>query len=321
MNLDSSAHAQPLEEESGRLAPAVRRRRTLVIDPVAFALDAPGDLAADAWPVVYDEFLDTPRLDPAGPCIPVQMERGVAPDLARLPLVFEAGRSWCLLRDGAERVIVHAPHGLNRAEWSARVRGEFEAVEIGCGPAMQDDAGLRCPLQYPLDQVLMMHLLPGLGGTLLHAAGVVVDGRLLVLAGRSGAGKSTLSRLAVAGAFGTVISDDRLVLRWRGDALRGSGTPWPGTERIARHAGADVAAVLFLGHDGDNQPRRLAARATLEAMLPLVSVPWHEPAFVSPMLDVCGRIATGIPAFHFPFSPNARAVDALARLLSSDLRS
>lgn len=321
MNLDSTAHTPPGEAKRETGAAPARCRRTLVIDPVEFALDAPADLSAQAWPAVYGEFLDAPRLDPAGPRISVRMERGVEPDLARLPLVFEAGRSWCLLRDGAERVFAHAPLGLARAEWSARVRGTVDSVVIGCGAAMEEPAGLCCPLQYPLDQVLMMHLLPGLGGTLLHAAGVVVDGRLLVLAGRSGAGKSTLSRLAAAAAFGTAVSDDRLVLRWRGNALRGSGTPWPGTERIARHAGADVAALLFLAHDGDNRPRRLTAKAALEAMLPLVSVPWHEPALVEPMLDVCGRIAATLPAFQFPFSPDPRAIDALARLVAVDLRA
>ncbi len=70
------------------------------------------------------------------------------------------------------------------------------------------------PLHYPLDELLMVHLLSRGLGVEVHAAGVVLpDGRGWLFVGVSGAGKSTLSRLWRAEPDVTVLSDERIVLR------------------------------------------------------------------------------------------------------------
>jgi hypothetical protein len=68
-----------------------------------------------------------------------------------------------------------------------------------------------------LDQVLPL-ILAAQGHLVLHASAVLLDGRVLLLAGDTGAGKSTLAaRLSVAGA--SVLADDGVLLREGAEGL------------------------------------------------------------------------------------------------------
>ena len=52
------------------------------------------------------------------------------------------------------------------------------------------------PLHYPLDELLMVHLLARGRGVEIHGSGIVdADGYGTLFAGQSGAGKTTMSRL------------------------------------------------------------------------------------------------------------------------------
>jgi len=87
------------------------------------------------------------------------------------------------------------------------------------------------PLEYPLDELLMIHRVSRGEGAEVHACGVLMPdgvGRLFV--GHSGAGKSTTSRLWLAREGVCVLSDDRIVCEWKMESLactghRGTATP------------------------------------------------------------------------------------------------
>lgn len=79
-------------------------------------------------------------------------------------------------------------------------------------------------------RTLFSWLLPRRGGLLLHAAGIVKDGRALVFPGKSGAGKSTLSKLAASAGL-RLLSDELVpVLPWRG-GYAAYGSPFWGELR------------------------------------------------------------------------------------------
>lgn len=290
---------------------------TLSIGPLSLSLSAATGVTLEAWPAVYDPFMaavaglaDTERMEMA-----LRVESGSLPGLLEARPVFDAQGTWALLRGEGTRFIVHAPEGLARARWAAALPEAMTSatVSVAADPALP--AGVRrWPLQYPLDQVLIMYRCAQRGhGVLVHAAGLEVDGRLYLLAGRSGAGKSTLSRLLVQAGLGRVLNDDRLLL-WRHAAgPMGYSTPWPGTERIARQASAPLAAILFLEHGTDNTFHPLAPRAALEALLPLLSMLWFEPDLAARQLDVAAALVADVPACRWSFTPDAGALHALAR--------
>ncbi|MDR2887768.1 MAG: hypothetical protein LBV26_07210 [Bacteroidales bacterium] len=68
------------------------------------------------------------------------------------------------------------------------------------------------PFAYPLDGLILYYLTVIMGGILIHASGVNLNGAGYLFCGRSGRGKTTMARLwESCGA--TVIHDDRLIVR------------------------------------------------------------------------------------------------------------
>ncbi len=85
------------------------------------------------------------------------------------------------------------------------------------------------PLEYPLDELLILHLLAKGRGVEVHACGVVDPaGQGYLFAGQSDAGKTTIARLWQKVEGMTVLSDDRIILRNIEGRLWMYGTPWHG---------------------------------------------------------------------------------------------
>ena len=103
---------------------------------------------------------------------------------------------------------------------------------------------------------------PAEGGLLVHAAGVVVDGRAFLLTGPSGAGKTTWARACAAAGL-PVLSDDVVLLHADlerpcalGSPLRARDFPAPGRGRwplagllLARHGTPDLAPTPLSAHE------------------------------------------------------------------------
>src|SRR6476660_9837409 len=70
------------------------------------------------------------------------------------------------------------------------------------------------PLEYPLDELLIMHRLTQEKAIELHGSGIVrSNGEANLFIGHSGAGKSTTTRLWTAVEDVEVLSDDRIIVR------------------------------------------------------------------------------------------------------------
>ena len=70
------------------------------------------------------------------------------------------------------------------------------------------------PLEYPLDELLIMHRLTQERAIELHGCGIVrADGTGNLFVGHSGAGKSTTTRLWTEREDVEILSDDRIIVR------------------------------------------------------------------------------------------------------------
>jgi hypothetical protein len=149
------------------------------------------------------------------------------------------------------------------------------------------------------------------GGALLHAAGIVLDGRAFVLVGRAGSGKSTWARLA-AGAGATVLSDDLVMLDRAGTAVEALGAPFRSTHRETAGPGRwPLGAVLFPARGGEaalGPVRALETRARVLANLPFVAEGIEEDPRVD---DVVETLVTAVPARVLTFPPDASFVETL----------
>ncbi|MBZ5683160.1 MAG: hypothetical protein LAO24_23975 [Acidobacteriia bacterium] len=138
------------------------------------------------------------------------------------------------------------------------------------------------PLEYPLDELLIMHRLTQEQAIELHSCGIVrPDGVGNLFVGHSGAGKSTTTRLWTAAEDVEVLSDDRIIVRR--EAEPGNGTRSETPSRVA--GGADGHEVLRLHDCSASQTSRSAQddKRKTGGQMRMYGTPWHgEAAFASP---------------------------------------
>jgi len=199
-------------------------------------------------------------------------------------------------------------------------RAEFGMPQ---GRAEVDDTGLaRLRLvrdlgsmtYYTLQNLLRACLawrLPARGAAMLHAAGLVIDGRAFVLVGPEGCGKSTWARCAEqAGA--RVLSDDLVLVEGTAAGAEALGSPLRSTHSSPLQPGRwPLAALLFPRHGKaavltPSDP--LLTRARLAANLPFVSAALQCDPRVSAVVE---RLATRVPCKELTFSPDPSFVDLL----------
>lgn len=154
-------------------------------------------------------------------------------------------------------------------KWQIR-RGDFEAE---FDPRARQGWVRHTANPYSVDTVLrIVHTLlaADAGGFLVHAAGAILNGRGLILAGASGAGKTTMCRLAPPDAV--LLSDEICYVMRHGEEYLVHGTPFAGELGIPGVKVSAPAAALYLLARG-NQHRLVplkpaeAARQLLRCIL------------------------------------------------------
>ncbi len=229
------------------------------------------------------------------------------PDL--LEPMFDTGDAWELWADDRRCVFqtrIREDNG--QPLWSMTVDRGFNHGRIYCSKGLFEVSGksvlARNIVQYPLDQLLMIHVAAARSAALmLHAAGGTIDGGGVLFAGQSGAGKSTVSRLLGSEKGARFLSDDRVMLRRFGSKLSVYGTPWPGDAGMALNESAPLKAICFLRQADDTNLRRLNPDEILERLLPVTSVPWYESWLTGKVLDLCEFLIEQYPAYELSFRP------------------
>lgn len=223
-------------------------------------------------------------------------------------VLFDSGGVWRLLRDGD------------------RYRIECRSAPLGEGPyktAFFDDSFTRGeillpprvlplhlnPLDYPLDEVLIANLLARGRGVELHSCGIIDhDGRGRVFVGMSGAGKTTTARLWQPSASG-IISDDRVIVREDGGAMKMYGTPWHGEAELSLPAEAPIEGVYLLVQSDTNELRELPRSAAVMRLFSCAFPPFYDAGAVDFTLAFLDRLVQSVPVRELHFTRDASVVD------------
>src|SRR5206468_8367928 len=110
---------------------------------------------------------------------------------------FDSGGAWRLYRDGPGWSFELSSPALGPSPYqTARFDREFRRGEVWLDPVVFPAGRAANPLQYPLDELLVVNLLARGRGVEVHASGLRDrDGAGLLFVGQSGAGKTTIARL------------------------------------------------------------------------------------------------------------------------------
>jgi len=231
--------------------------------------------------------------------------------------LFHSGGLWSLFE---ERFDQHDGYRLNfqrsfpgetpyKSVWFDR---NFETGHLLLSRKFFKDGAPVYPLEYPLDEVLMIHRLACGQGLEVHAVGIVDElGRGHLFLGHSGTGKSTTARLWLAQPGIRILSDDRIVLRPRDGKIWMYGTPWHGDAGISSPQSAAVTNIYFLEQYKRNEILALAPGIAAAELFARSFVPRHCPKGLEFALSFIERVAREIPCNIFRFLPQPSAVEAI----------
>lgn len=253
--------------------------------------------------------------------------------------LFDSGRTWrCYEDDAGLQFDFNAPVFGARPYKRLQIDRYFERAVLKMNETAFADFPFDAePLEYPLDELLIMHRLTQERAVELHASGIVgADGVGNLFVGHSGAGKSTTTRLWTAREDVTVLSDDRIILRAENSPMgfvssdRNSiphagdvggngriqmyGTPWHGEAMFASPESAPLAAVFILEHGSGNNLTELSPSEAVAELFARSFVPFHRHEYVDSALRFLQEVVSRVPCYRYAFEPNPAAVEAILTL-------
>jgi hypothetical protein len=185
--------------------------------------------------------------------------------------------------------------------------------------------GVPEPLEYPLDELLIMHRLTQERAIELHGVGIVgPEGASNLFVGHSGAGKSTTARLWTSLHNVAILSDDRIIVREHpvrehplhegnrrevATQIYMYGTPWHGEAHFALPQRAPLQRIFVLEHGHGNVLTRLTRSQMVAELFARAFVPFHRHEYVDSALSFLERVADSVPCYHYSFEPDERAVE------------
>lgn len=213
-------------------------------------------------------------------------------EMAAAEKVFESGSLWRRYRDGDTHFFQFASEYFgNRPYKTARVSDDFQRCEVTMQRAYFDTDVPLYPLEYPLDELLLISMLSEGKGVEIHGCGLVDSrGDGILFAGQSGAGKTTMAGLWADEPGITILSDDRIALRPDGERILMYGTPWHGDAGFALPGPAPLKCVYVLRHGSENRAEPLPAAEAVGQLFARCFPPFHDPAALDRTLGVLEKV-------------------------------
>ena len=247
----------------------------------------------------------------------VRIEVGFADRLQqpRGAALFDSGGLWTLFADGDgyqfSFLRCFAGERPYKQAWFDR---EFTTGQVLLSREFFGAEKAVYPLEYPLDELLIIHRLARGEGVEVHGVGIVDTngiGRLFV--GHSGAGKSTTARLWQPLPGVRVLSDDRIILRRQRGEIWMYGTPWHGDAGISSPESWPLHKIYFLEQAAKNEIHEMRAPVAATELFARCFVPRHCEEGLRFALEFLEQVAHQVQCGRFGFVPNGSAVEAVRR--------
>lgn len=262
---------------------------------------------------VYSPFIKPPGQGSFTVPVTIEFEKSCRIDV--FTKVFENEGPWTsVYSNGEDYIITRDISIFDDHSFSLRFNKKFEKVII-CHTGKLAGVYVDNPFSYPLDQLLLIHVLAWHEGLLLHSAAFDCNGKAYMFAGRSGAGKSTLSRQLKSSGY-EVLSDDRVAVRKMQNVFYAFGTPWSGDAQIALNKGLPLAGIFFISHSLENTITALSPAEAAERLMPVTSIPFYDREATLNILAFCENMVLHIPAYELCFKPGVAVVDLVEEYVS-----
>ena len=229
--------------------------------------------------------------------------------------IFDSGALWKLYRDNGNYLFrFNSPYYGPLPYKEASFNADFTRGEVRLHRPFFNSGGPVYPMEYPLDELLMLNQL-GMGkGVEIHSSGIIdSSGKGFLFVGQSGAGKTTMTRLWQKREGVKVLSDDRIILRKVDNAIWMYGTPWHGEAEISCATQAPLSHIFFLRHGQKNE---LASQKRAEAAVRLFACgfpPFYSPSGLEFTLSFYDELTERVACSELTFLPDDEVVEFIRR--------
>lgn len=218
---------------------------------------------------------------------------------------FDSEGLWWLEQHGDEDHWLFATPSLGPVPYRrVRMKSDYLSGEIVLHAPYLNAGAPVYPLEYPLDEILMVHILGRhRAGVEMHGCGLITEkGEGVLFVGKSGAGKTTTADLWTRNnPYVSVLSDDRIIIRREATGHRMFGTPWHGEGRYALPDSAPLKALFFLKQAGSNDVKTLSQGETVARLLSTSFIPSYARQTLDPSLEMLEAIAQEVPCRELSF--------------------
>ena len=165
------------------------------------------------------------------------------------------------------------------------------------------------PFFGPTLELLMVHTLALGKGAILHACGISLDGDGILFVGESGAGKSTLARMWDQEAGVGVLSDDRNIVRKKGNQYWTYGTPWHGEAKFASPETVVLERIFFLRQGKENTIHEIKGSEAVSQFLTTSFPPYWDAGGMAFTLEMFTDLTHQVPCQELTFRPDRSTID------------
>lgn len=215
--------------------------------------------------------------------------------------VFDTGTTWSFYQNNGKYI-------LKTSSKAVILESDFKCGDIYIR-AQGRKRKVEYPLNYPLGEVLMVNLLAQKRGVMIHSCGVSNKGQGLLFAGTSQMGKSTIASLWKNENGGTLLSDDRIIIRKKNARFWIYGTPWHGDAKVCSPERAHLEKVFFLKHAKDNNIRKITQMEAMSRLIVCSFPTFWDKKGMEFTLKFCAELAKRIPCYELGFVPDESVLD------------
>jgi hypothetical protein len=228
-------------------------------------------------------------------------------------MLFDSGALWQLYRqNGSYHFRFTSPTFGSIPYKVARFDTNFASGEVILHRPFFDIDQTIYPLEYPLDELLVLNLLAGQEGIEVHGCGVVDDqGEGYLFLGQSGAGKSTMAKLWQKRKEVKILSDDRIILRKKKNDFLMYGTPWHGEAGLACSTKAPLKGVYFLKHGLKNELLPVKEAESAGRLFACSFPPFYSPGALNFVLSFFDQLVKKIACKELSFLPNESVLELI----------
>ena len=263
-----------------------------------------------------------PWLEPRGKPDILIRAHGVArlPEGTSSMLLFDAPDRWRVYQEGPrfffEGVSRKVREIQEEVQWRSWVKSDFHQLDFFILRS-KEDAFWWMSLLDPFLLLFLSSLLPFKEGLLLHGLGIASDARGMLFLGKDGGGKSTLGTLWHESGKGTVLNDDRVILRKIGPQWLLFGTPWFGSFRSSLPGGVPLQEICLIEHAPENRLEEVSFTGAFERMMQQLFLAFWKDEAIGKAMALCEELVQTFPVRRFGFAKDPSAVNFFLNSLNN----